>query len=239
MFNFDIINLTLKILNRENTMDFINQQVYNNGSYINLQIPKFCPQCGAVNNPVTNILSRQNVKTSNESELIISASHYCNACNKAHFTIQIESSGGSYLAKTVYPETQPSLLPEEIHRLSPRFVKIYGDSESAEQRGATELAGTGYRSALEILIKDYALKYIETDKEQVAKLSLSSAIEKYFSGDSFNAAEVVRILGNDYTHWVQQYDFNLSQLKAYLDIFVGYIKMQVMLKDPIVSKRKN
>ncbi len=220
-------------------MDFINQQIYTDGSYFVLQIPKYCPQCGAVNNPITNVLNRQNVKTSDKNELIVTASHYCNACDKAHLTVQLEVSDGSYVIKVVYPETQPSSLPEEISTLSPRFVKIYGDSEAAEQRGATELAGTGYRSALEILIKDYALKYIETDKEQVAKLSLSSAIEKYFSGDSFNAAEVVRILGNDYTHWVQQYDFNLSQLKAYLDIFVGHIKMQVMLKDPIVSRRKS
>ncbi|MEE8859203.1 MAG: hypothetical protein SOH50_05785 [Leuconostoc mesenteroides] len=220
-------------------MDFINQQVYNNGSYINLQIPKFCPQCGAVNNPETIILSKQNIKTSDKNELVISASHHCNACNKSHFTIQVESTGGSYLAKSVYPETQPSLLPEEIYELSPRFVKIYGDSEAAEQRGATELAGTGYRSALEILIKDYALKYSEDGKDTISKLNLANAIGKYFKGEFFSAAEVVRLLGNDYTHWEKKYDFKLEQLKAYLNVFIDHVKVQIMLKEPIVSTKKN
>ncbi|MGR8826828.1 DUF4145 domain-containing protein [Leuconostoc citreum] len=220
-------------------MDFIEQTIYKDSTNLYLQIPKFCPQCGAVNNPVTNILSRQNVKTSEENELIASASHYCNACSKAHFTIQVQSSGSSYLVKAVYPETQPSLLPEEIYELSPRFVKIYGDSEAAEQRGATELAGTGYRSALEILIKDYALKYSEDDKDTIAKLNLANAIGKYFKGDFFSAAEVVRLLGNDYTHWDKKYDFKLEQLKAYLNVFIGHVKVQIMLKNPIVSTKKN
>lgn len=220
-------------------MDFIEQTIYKDSTNFYLQIPKFCPQCGAVNNPVTNILSRQNVKTSEENELIASASHYCNACSKAHFTIQVQSSGSSYLVKAVYPETQPSLLPEEIYELSPRFVKIYSDSEAAEQRGATELAGTGYRSALEILIKDYALKYSEDDKDTIAKLNLANAIGKYFKGDFFSAAEVVRLLGNDYTHWDKKYDFKLEQLKAYLNVFIGHVKVQIMLKNPIVSTKKN
>ncbi|MBZ5943947.1 DUF4145 domain-containing protein [Leuconostoc gelidum subsp. gasicomitatum] len=220
-------------------MEFINQEIYYESSWIKIQLPKFCPHCGAVNNPKSQILSRNKIKTSDKEEIVISVTHFCNACNKSHFSIEVQNDDNSFSIKSVYPETQPTLLADEVTRLSPRFAKVYADSEAAEQRGATELAGTGYRSALEILIKDYALKYSGDTKEAIAKLNLSSAIQKYFNGDVFNAAEVVRLLGNDYTHWEKQYDFKLSQLKAYLDIFVSYIKMQVMVKEPIVSKRIN
>lgn len=220
-------------------MEFINQEIYYESSWIKVQIPKFCPHCGAVNNPKSQILSRNKIKTSDKEESVISITHFCNACNKSHFSIEVQNDDNSFSIKSIYPETQPTLLAEEVIRLSPRFAKVYADSEAAEQRGATELAGTGYRSALEILIKDYALKYSGDNKEAIAKLNLSSAIQKYFNGDVFNAAEVVRLLGNDYTHWEKQYDFKLSQLKAYLDIFVSNIKIQVMVKEPIVSKRIN
>lgn len=226
-------------MNRENIMEFINQEIYYESSWIKVQIPKFCPHCGAVNNPKSQILSRNKIKTSDKEESVISITHFCNACNKSHFSIEVQNDDNSFSIKSIYPETQPTLLAEEVIRLSPRFAKVYADSEAAEQRGATELAGTGYRSALEILIKDYALKYSGDNKEAIAKLNLSSAIQKYFNGDVFNAAEVVRLLGNDYTHWEKQYDFKLSQLKAYLDIFVSNIKIQVMVKEPIVSKRIN
>ena len=56
------------------------------------------------------------------------------------------------------------------------------------------MAAVGYRSALEILIKDYAINDLHEPSEKVVKLDLFHAISNYLSSDTVNAADVVRIL---------------------------------------------
>lgn len=68
---------------------------------------------------------------------------------------------------------------ENITKLSPQFDKIYNQALAAESSGLDEIAGLGYRKALEFIVKDFAI-YKHPDKtEEIKKLPLSQCINKY------------------------------------------------------------
>ncbi|MGJ8731189.1 DUF4145 domain-containing protein [Listeria aquatica] len=196
-----------------------------------ISIPSLCPNCGVSNNPSTHGLHL--------SQKIGFFSHYCTSCEMYHHSMQ-DISKEIGICKVVFPNTQPSDLPEQVVNFSPRFTQMYRDAEFAENNNAVDLAGVGYRASLEILLKDYALGFKLEDYEDIAKTNLNNAISKYFKEDSSVqiAADVVRILGNDYAHWRKDEEFDLDILKAYLNIFIQIINTKLMLKNPPVSRNK-
>lgn len=68
---------------------------------------------------------------------------------------------------------------ENITNLSPQFDKIYNQALAAELSGLDEIAGLGYRKALEFLVKDFAISEHPDDAEEIKKLMLSPCIKKY------------------------------------------------------------
>ncbi len=65
---------------------------------------------------------------------------------------------GHYRFRIALPITpKPPVLSEEIRNLSPNFVETYGQAAAAEQYKLNQVAGVGYRKALEFLIKDYCI----------------------------------------------------------------------------------
>ena len=53
---------------------------------------------------------------------------------------------------------------ESLQKISPSFCEIFNEASATEARKLTNVAGPGYRKALEFLIKDY-LSSIDTTKE--------------------------------------------------------------------------
>lgn len=45
----------------------------------------------------------------------------------------------------------------KLKKVSPQFVKVYNQALKAEEFSLDEIAGLGYRKALEFLIKDFAI----------------------------------------------------------------------------------
>ena len=89
-----------------------------------------------------------------------------------------------------------------------------------------------------MLIKDYAIKILGEKKENVIKYKLYKAIELYLKDvDMSNCADVVRILGNDNTHYERDYEnIDFDVLKQYLNIFIEMIEVQIKIKNPPVSR---
>ena len=53
-----------------------------------------------------------------------------------------------------------------------------------------------------------------------------------------NVADVVRILGNDTTHYEKKYEeIDFSVLKQYLDIFINLIDVEIKMKNPPVKRK--
>ncbi len=125
-----------------------------------------------------------------------------------------------------------------LESVSPRFISSYNQALRAEIRGDIELAAIGYRQALECLVKDYAINECGADKEKVVKTKLFDAISEYLGEkDLVSAADVVRILGNDYAHYERKYpqhDFEL--LKRYMEIFIKLAETKMLIAHPPVSR---
>lgn len=120
---------------------------------LTIQIPQTCPWCGIGNNPTNNEAGKIEI----QEGYIFSMHHRCPACKKYHMTNQ------EYLRqadKTTMILVYPNKVVTDIDRLfieyAPRFVEFYSEAIEAEKSGLENIAGTGYRSAVECLIKDYA-----------------------------------------------------------------------------------
>ncbi len=102
-------------------------------------------------------------------------------------------------------------LPQEIKELSPNFVETYGQAAAAEQYGLNQIAGVGYRKALEFLIKDYCITRHPDKAEEIKGAWLATCIKNYVDDANTKlCAERAAWLGNDETHYVRRWDTVLT-----------------------------
>ena len=201
------------------------------GKTITIQIPKTCPLCGIGNNPTNNEAGKLEI----QEGYIITLHHRCPSCKKYHMTNQ------EYLRQsdeTTMALVYPNKVVTDIDRLfidhAPRFVEFYSEAIEAEKMGLENIAGTGYRSAIECLIKDYALDFGLDDKEYLSspKLSFNNAIDRYIKDDELlkGALHFIREVGNDYTHWDKNSSISLLTMKHYVEIIIQIFKSKFMMK---------
>lgn len=203
--------------------------VINNSRY-QYSIPMLCPCCGVANNPTSTPVFFANGYAG--------VAHLCPVCNQYSITIHTSDQQNKILTTVVvYPSANDRIFNELIVTMSPEFVSLYNQSYNAEQLGFKDLSGIGYRSSLEILIKDFALAFELDSKENIAKLNLNRAIEKFFKHEAefFTSADVVRKIGNNFTHWDKNDEYlDIIVLKEYLEIFIQAILVKLMIKHPPV-----
>lgn len=213
-------------------------------------IPTLCPHCKVSNNPITELIGSKKVS----SYIIYAYTHKCTSCQNYHFTVQKYSwhIPGYFKALDahmlmIYPETSYTKFDEVISKTSEKFIDIYQQAELAESHNCYELAGMGYRAALEVLIKDYALNVLHDNKQYIEQLTLNDAIGHYFKGKDYEinniTANIVRINGNNFVHWDKPEDFNskkaLDTLKEYFNIFLEVITAKIKTKNITNKYDKN
>ena len=127
------------------------------------------------------------------------------------------------VAPTAFAAEPP---PEEINAVSPAFTEISEQAQAAEHYGLAEIAGVGYRKALEFLIKDYCCSIAPDDVDEIQQEPLGRCIESRV-GDA-NVKECARRaawLGNDETHYVRRWeDKDIADLKRLIQLTVGWIR---------------
>ena len=209
--------------------------VFASGLRFKYEKPATCPHCGYGTDAT---FQSKAVHDFNGKKLLV-ATCKCTSCQK---TFMFAVEGGDTATSScscIYPAPSSSeYFNDKLSAISERFIIIYNQALRAEFNGDYELAATGMRSALEILIKDYAIKELNQPKEEVAKKDLFKAISEYLKQpELISTADVIRILGNDYTHYDRKYpqhDFEL--LKGYMDIFLKQIEVQYMISHPPVFR---
>lgn len=125
---------------------------------------------------------------------------------------------------------------EYIINVSEAFVKIYNESNAAECAGLSEIAGVGYRKALEFLIKDYLISKFGSEtaeKEKIERSLLSTCIKEYIDNPQLKiVAERAVWIGNDETHYTRKHkDKDVEDLKRLIDVTVRWIEMELMTKE--------
>jgi hypothetical protein len=96
-----------------------------------------------------------------------------------------------------------------------KFREIYSQSAAAEFKGLNEIAGIGYRRAIEFLLKDYAIQEHPTEKDKIIKATLIQVIKDSFSTSTYlPLLERAAWLGNDETHYERKHpEFDVQDLK--------------------------
>nr|DAL17682.1 MAG TPA_asm: protein of unknown function (DUF4145) [Caudoviricetes sp.] len=198
---------------------------------LTIQIPQSCPLCGIGNNPTTHEVGRLEI----QEGYVFTLHHRCPACKKYHMTNQeYLNQDDKTTMILVYPNKVVIDIDDLFIEHAPRFVEFYSEAVEAEKMGLENIAGTGYRSAIECLIKDYALAFELDDKEYLSdpKLTFNNAIDRYVKNDDLlkGALHFIRTVGNGYTHWNKSTSISLPQLKNYVDIIIQIFKSKFMMK---------
>jgi hypothetical protein len=204
-----------------------------NGRHFVAPMPVECPHCAHAVSPRVIKISGYAPDQALHG-VVVTFQPDC--CEKVFYGLyQVKNQEGELLA--LYPIAPAPELPEAIKALSPRFIEMYKQCYYAEQNGFIDLAGSGYRNAIEILVKDFAINELGVEKSDVGKAKLATAIKKYMpSFDMKSSADVVRILGNDYTHYTTNFDDVSFQIfKRYLHIFITSVETQLLIKHPVTD----
>ena len=219
-------------------MQFIEKQklVVSNSTYSQKPYnkPAVCPFCGIGTDGTT--VSASTLPYKKDHHIVVS-SIQCTGC-KQKFVAIYEKVDGELTYIDVLPQPSGEALNSCFQEISPRFVEVHKEAQTAELVGLTDLAAMGYRKALEIIIKDFAIVVLEEPENTVAKKQLADAISTYLHQESLvKTADVVRILGNDHVHYKEKYpEFDFTLLKRYYNIFLHLIVTEYEIKHPPVER---
>ena len=116
---------------------------------------------------------------------------------------------------------------DDENPISSKFIKTYLQSLEAENYGLDELAGMGFRKAIEYLVKDWAIQNNPDKKEKIIDSWLGVAIKGYYDGDLKEILERATWLGNDQAHYNRLFsEFDIDVLKELIDLIMVELNRQ-------------
>lgn len=211
------------------------------GSY---KEPTICPICKHAIKPTEIFLKDYKDK---HEKWFLSGFYLCTSCFQTFVTLHkcsLSSSGShrSYQSELIY--TEPVRFCAEqfdagISDLSPQFVKIYNQALAAESSGLDEIAGLGYRKAMEFLIKDFCIHLKPDDAEKIKSMPLAQCIKFYVNNEQIQTlATRAAWIGNDEAHYVRkQEDRDVSDMKSFIKATVYFVGMVLITEDAASMSR--
>ncbi|MCC2959978.1 hypothetical protein LK540_05985 [Massilia sp. IC2-278] len=199
--------------------------------------PDECPRCNKHIHP--KAIGAQVVEASRRRTLTMEAiflcpNHECTSFFIAYYEQSLVSQGRgySYVYKlvTALPRTpkKPAVF-DGIISLSPNFYEIYSQASEADQRKLDQVAGVGYRKALEFLVKDYCCLKRPDDAEKIRATMLGPCIDRYVTDENIrDCAKLATWLGNDETHYVRKWtDRDINDLKALISLTLSWVETSI------------
>jgi|SRR3989344_1379255 len=203
-----------------------------NSNYKIDKIPDTCPACGKGIQPITH--SSFGVDTWRRYEGFLQVVYICprEPCRRLFIAKYLPSEfsigddtlqlNRTYLLEIIDFQE----FPEFIKTTSKDFSDIYNQSKIAEENGLLLIAGSGYRKALEFLIKDYLIKSNPNDKQIIENEPLGRVIKRIDDKRIEVLASRAAWLGNDETHYTRKWiDQDLKDLKNLIGMVVDLIDL--------------
>ncbi|MGL5897260.1 MAG: DUF4145 domain-containing protein [Lactococcus lactis] len=191
---------------------------FNNFTNLNLDIPNSCLHC----HKEVGLIVKSTTEYNDQTDTSVAVTFLCPSCEQYSVFEYTEINTYTEAAKLVdysYTKNVSTNLPNNIEKVSPDFVKIYKQSQTAEAYNLIDICGVAYRKAAEFLIKDYVIRKFPNDEEAIKKGTLGNIISEKL-GDFpkiQTLAKATAWLGNDETHYVRKHtDKDLADLKAFL-----------------------
>lgn len=168
--------------------------------------------------------------------------YLCRSCSKSFVSqyacYKIEGKNGVSSFRTELQYIGPSGFSEksfgpEIADCSPQFVKIYNQALEAESQDLNEIAGLGYRKAMEFLMKDFCIHKNPDDQESIKAMPLAQCIQKYIDSVQIKTlATRAAWIGNDEAHYIRkQEDRDVQDMKRFIEAAVHFISMDLIYED--------
>lgn len=195
--------------------------------------PDSCPMCHHAVEPVNlthNVVTRER-RRGNSLQIIFRCPS--RDCQRAFVATYRQNHGqgfhgpeGDYLLKSTAPHyaVEPEI-HEDVKSLSPEYVNLIAQSSSAEHYQLDQIAGVGYRKALEYLIKDYAIHKNPDNEEDIKASFLGNCIANHVDDANVQAcARRAAWLGNDETHYVRKWEEkDINDLKTLIQLTEAWI----------------
>ncbi len=220
-----------------NAKEQINNRNSNKKTYFNYDTQDTCPICKAKIEPIFIA----GCYSENKNVYIFD---YCRSCKETFISTYSAIVKNDLNADTVIYLTEKECLSSEPNRfvayefdkrllkISPRFVEIYNQSLEAESYKLNEIAGMGYRKAIEFLVKDFAIHQNPTEQEKIESDLLSHCINEYMPDNIKTLLERLTWIGNDETHYIRKHeDYNITDMKIFIDAAVYFINMILVTEE--------
>lgn len=189
-----------------------------------------CPVCKRKIKPQ---LKYGEVYKDNSQNKYLILTYFCNGCFN-HFIAQysdsfepqwgiLEFRKNDYIEPNMFEEKAFS---ETINRNFENFKKIYNQALEAEHHNLDEIAGMGYRKALEFLIKDFLILNKSERKKDIEEWALGKCINELVDNEHLKkVASRATWLGNDQVHYKKVYTENdINDLKVLIEISIRWIE---------------
>ena len=192
------------------------------------EIPDECPMChhGIEPKYLTYSTDEDDGRNREMQVVFVCPKKDCRAVFIAYYE---QRYGALYIGALLPRAPKEPEVPELVAKVSPRFVEVYTQAEAAHSYRLDEVAGGGYRKALEVLIKDFLITKGISDDETVKKMNLHTAIKEMPSEVVTNMAYFVKLLGNDETHYYREWaDKDINDVKKYLAATMNALNLYMM-----------
>lgn len=202
-----------------------------------------CPVCKAKISPkyINSVLYA--LKNNNKRITVLD---FCAGCHSMFITEYEVSPSGSYSYSPIkIVSSEPNrfiakTFDDNIKTLSPTFVEIYNQALQAESMNLNQIAGIGYRKALEFLTKDFAISEHPDKTEPIQNMMLSKCITNYIDDIRIKTlATKSAWLGNDETHYIRKHVENdVNDMKSFIEAMVYFISMVLIIKEADTIEKK-
>lgn len=201
--------------------------------------PDCCPVCKVSARPL-----RQTTVAISKSKSFVEVVYRCprEECAGLFIAQYILGGASHYNLQRTFPSVSSSHTPsEEVTSISTAFGKIYNQALDAENLGLTEIAGMGFRKALEFLIKDYCISKNPGKEEAIKKTLLGPCIQNFVTDPNIKAcSERATWLGNDETHYTRQWEsHDIEDLKRLVRLTENWISNEVATANYLVEMQKH
>lgn len=124
---------------------------------------------------------------------------------------------------------QPEI-PQEVKTVSPLYVEVSGQAVAAEAYGLDQIAGVGFRKALEFLVKDFCVSKNPGKAEEIKKSLLGTCISEFVDDTNVKqCAKLATWLGNDETHYVRKWEEkDIRDLKILIRLTESWIQNSIL-----------
>ena len=198
--------------------------------------PSECPICKHAIKPL--VLS-QNTFLTGDGSVSFAVTYVCQNCFfpfLAFFCPTSTMSDEGQVAKRVFVAPirhAPVKFDPKIEALSPSFVEIYNQASAAEERDLDQIAGIGYRKALEFLVKDFCIHQTPDEEEAIKSKLLGRVIAEYIQEPRIKTlAEKATWIGNDETHYIRKHeDRDINDMKNFIQAMVYFAGMELIVED--------